>query len=79
MGYEIWDRYVPALVGDFDDEAQALDFLRRIIRSLNAEEAARQLDRLQLERVTDEGRTTEVISSGVDLFSLIYAGLPAPA
>jgi hypothetical protein len=77
MGYEIWDRDVAALLGDFDDEAQALDFLRTIVRPLGAEDAARQLDRLQLVRVSDEGRTTEVVSAGVDLFSLIFARTPA--
>lgn len=77
MGYEIWDRYVPALVGDFDDEAEALDFLRTTVRSLSAENAARRLDRFQLVRVTNEGRTTEVVSAGVDLFSLIFTATPA--
>jgi len=77
VGYEIWDRDVQALFADFDDEAQALEYLRTIVRSLNAEQAAQQLDRLQLVRVSNEGRTTEVVSSGVDLFSLIFAPTPA--
>ncbi len=45
MGYEIWDRDVQALFADFDDEAQALEYLRTIVRSLNAEQAAQQLER----------------------------------
>jgi len=73
MGYEIWDRYVQALVADFDDEAQAVAYLRTIVRSLNAEQAAQQLERLQLVRVSDEGGKTEVVCEGVELFSLIFA------
>jgi hypothetical protein len=73
VGYEIWDRDVQALLGDFDDEGQALEYLHAIVRSLNAEQAAHQLDRLQLVRVADQGRATEVICAGVDLFSLIFA------
>lgn len=73
MGYEIWDRDDAALVADFDDEDQALDYLRRMVRSLTAEAAARRLDRLQLVRVIDNGTTTQVIAAGVDLLPRIFA------
>lgn len=79
MGYEIWDRYERALIDDFDTEDQALDYLRGRIRTLTAESAARWLDRLQLECVTDEGRTTKVVCAGVDLFRLIYSPSATPA
>ena len=73
MGYEIWDRDERALVADFDERDQALDFLRDMVRPLNAEEATRRLDPLQLVRVSDDGRTTEVVSAGVGLLNLIFA------
>lgn len=73
MGYEIWDRYERALVGDYDHEEQALDFLREMVRSLNVEAAARTLDRFQLVRVTNNGSTTTVVASGVDLMPRIFA------
>lgn len=73
MGYEIWDRYERALINDFDTEDQALDYLRERIRPLTTEAAARWLDRLQLVRVTDDGKVTEVVSAGVDLLVLIFA------
>lgn len=73
MGYEIWDRDERALVADFDEEGQALDFLRDMVRALNVEAAARELDRMQLVRVSNNGTATQVISAGVDLLSLIFA------
>lgn len=73
MGYEIWDRYERALINDFDTEDQALDYLRERIRPLTTEAAARWLDRLQLVRVTDDGKVTEVVSAGIDLLVLIFA------
>ena len=73
MGYEIWDRYEGALIGDFDDQDAALDCLREMVRAMNVETAARQLDRMQLVRVSNAGTTTKVISAGVDLLSLIFA------
>ncbi len=36
-------------------------------------DAVRELDRMQLVRVSDNGTITEVISAGVDLLSLIFA------
>ena len=77
MGYEIWDRDHAALVADFDREDQALDFLREMVRSLNVEAAAHQLDRLQLVRVTDAGKTTQVVSAGVALLTLLFERAPA--
>lgn len=73
MGYEVWDRDHRTLLADFDEEGQALDYLREMVRAMNVETAARQLDRLQLVRVSNAGTTTEVISAGVDLLSLIFA------
>ncbi len=73
MGYEIWDRYEGALVADFDDEGEALHFLREMVRALTVEVAARKLDRLQLVHVTDNGETTEVVSAGVELFGRTFA------
>lgn len=72
MGYEIWDRYVGALIDDFDDQDAALNYLRELVRAMNVETAARQLDRMQLVRVSNAGKTTEVISAGVDLLRLIF-------
>lgn len=72
MGYEIWDRYLRALIGDFDDQDAALDYLRERVRPMSAETAARELDCMQLVRVTNQGETTEVISAGVDLLNLIF-------
>lgn len=72
MGYEIWDRFERALVADFDREDQALDYLRAMVRPLNVEAAARQLDRYQLVRVTDDGNTTQVVSVGVALLARIF-------
>jgi hypothetical protein len=76
MGYEIWDIISCALVADFDDQEQALGFLRRIVEPMSAEEATRWLKPLQLVRVTNEGRTTEIVREGVTLLDLIFA--PAP-
>ena len=73
MGYEIWDRDHRTLLADFDEEGQALDYLREMVRAMNVETAARQLDRMQLVRVSNAGTTTEVISAGVDLLSLMFA------
>ena len=73
MGYEIWDRYERALIDDFDDQAAALDYLRGLVRAMKVGDAVRELDRMQLVRVSDNGTTTEVISAGVDLLSLIFA------
>ena len=73
MGYEIWDRDACALVADFDDLDGALDFLREMLRNMNAAAATQAVDPLQLVRVTDDGRTTEVVNKGVDLLSLIFA------
>lgn len=73
MGYEVWDRDHGTLLADFDEEGQALDYLREMVRAMNVETAARQLDRMQLVRVSNAGTTTEVISAGVDLLSLIFA------
>ncbi|MBI2325379.1 MAG: hypothetical protein HYU87_10520 [Chloroflexi bacterium] len=73
MGYEIWDRDDAALVGSFDDQEQALDYLRELVRPLKAEETTRALDPLQLVRVSDRGETTEILRAGVDLLTLIFA------
>lgn len=73
MGYEIWDRDHLALIGDFDELEQALDFLRAMVQELNVAQAARELDRFQLVKVTNEGRAQEVISEGVDLLPLLFA------
>ena len=73
MGYEIWDRYEGALIGDFDDRDAALEYLREMVRTMKVETAARQLDRMQLVRVSSAGATTEVVSAGVDLLSLMFA------
>ena len=73
MGYEIWDRYVGALIDDLDNQDAALNYLRELVRAMNVETAARQLDRMQLVRVSNAGTATEVISAGVDLLSLIFA------
>lgn len=73
MGYEIWDRDRAVLVADFDELAEALEFLRDVIRPLTAEEVTRRLDPLQLVKVRDNGETTEVIRAGVDLLTLIFA------
>lgn len=79
MGYEIWDRYERALIDDFDDQDAALDYLRELVRPMNVETAARELDRMQLVRVSNNGATTEVISGGVDLLNLIFAPAVAHA
>jgi hypothetical protein len=73
MGYEIWDRDDRALVADFASRDAALDYLRDIVRELKAEAVARELDPLQLLRVTDAGKTQEVVSEGVALLNLIFA------
>ncbi len=73
MGYEIWDRDACALVADFDDLNGALDFLREMLRPMNVADATKAVDPLQLVRVTDEGRKTEVVHHGVDLLNLIFA------
>jgi hypothetical protein len=73
MGYEVWDRDERALIADFDDQNRALDFLREMVRPMNVEVAARALDSMQLVRVTNDGNTTEVISAGIDLLTLIFA------
>lgn len=73
MGYEIWDRYERALIDDFDDQDGALDYLRELVRAMKVGDAVRELDRMQLVRVSDNGTITEVISVGVDLLSLIFA------
>jgi len=79
MGYEIWDRDHRTLLADFDEEGQALDYLREMVHAMNVETAARQLDRMQLVRVSNAGTTTEVISAGVDLLSLMFAPTATPA
>ena len=73
MGYEIWDRDERTLVADFDTLDRALDFLRGMLRDMSAATAAQAVDPLQLVRVTDDGRTTEVLKKGVDLLRLIFA------
>ena len=73
MGYEIWDRDERTLVADFDDQDQALDFLRHMVRDLSAEAATHKIDSLQLVRVTDDGRTQTVVSEGVPLLGLMFA------
>lgn len=73
MGYEIWDRDRAALVADFDDQEQALDFLRQVVEPLSAEAATRRLDPLQLVKVSNNGQTTEIVSAGVGLLTLIFA------
>ena len=73
MGYEIWDRDDRAMVADFDDQKQALDFLRELVRPLNGEAATRAIDPLQLVRVTNAGKTTEIVREGVELLTLIFA------
>lgn len=77
MGYEIWDRDERALVADFDEEGQALDFLRDMVRDLSVEAATHKIDSLQLVRVTDDGRTQTVVSEGVPLLGLIFAAVVA--
>jgi len=79
MGYEIWDRYERALIDDFDDQDAALDYLRELVRAMKVGDAVRELDRMQLVRVGDNGTITEVISAGVDLLSLIFAPSVAQA
>jgi len=79
MGYEIWDRYERALIDDFDDQDAALDYLRELVRAMKVGDAVRELDRMQLVRVSDNGTITEVISAGVDLLSLIFAPSVAQA
>lgn len=78
MGYEIWDRDAAALVADFDDESQALEYLRQRVGPLTAEAAVRAVDRLQLVRVTDDGRATLVVAAGVALLPRIFAPVSAP-
>lgn len=78
MGFEIWDRDDAFLLDDFDTEAQALEFLHDMVRTLDADATALTLDRMQLVRVTDEGRSTEVVAAGVELFRLMYAEVPRP-
>ncbi len=73
MGYEVWDRYERAFLGDFDTEAQALGFLHDIVRSLTVDDAARQLDRYQIVEVTNHGKSTKVKTVGVDLMTKIFA------
>jgi len=73
MGYEIWDRDERTLVADFDDQDQALDFLRHMVGHLSAEAATRKIDSLQLMRVTDDGGTQIVVSEGVPLLGLMFA------
>ena len=73
MGYEIWDRDARAFVADFDEREEALEFLRDLVRPLNAEQVTRRLDPLELVRVTNEGRSTEIVAAGVDLLTLIFA------
>lgn len=78
MGYEIWDRDAGALVADFDEQDQALAFLREMVRGLDAEATTRTIDPMQLVRVSDAGRTQEVVSEGVALLTLIFAPAGAP-
>lgn len=72
MGYEIWDRYERAFLGDFETEEQALSFLHDMVGSLTFDDAARRLDRLQLVKVTDGGKTTNVTAVGVALMPKIF-------
>jgi hypothetical protein len=73
MGYEIWDRNERTLVADFDDQEEALDFLRGMVRNLSAEAATHRIDSMQLLRLSDEGRTQTVVSEGVPLLGLMFA------
>lgn len=73
MGYEIWDTRARALVADFDEKDEALDFLRDVVGPLNAEGITRRLEPLELVRISDDGQTTEVVGVGVDLLTLIFA------
>lgn len=73
MGYEIWDRDAAALLADFDEEEQALAFLRDMVVGLDAEGTTRTIDRMQLVRVTDGGRTTTVLAEGVTLLTRMFA------
>lgn len=77
MGYEIWDRNERTLVADFDDQEQALEFLRDMVRDLTAEAATHWIDSMQLVRVSDEGRTQTVVSEGVPLLGLMFANAVA--
>ena len=77
MGYEIWDRNERTLVADFDDQEQALDFLRGMVRNLSAEAATRRIDSMQLLRLSDEGRSQTVVSEGVPLLALMFANVVA--
>ena len=79
MGYEIWDRDAPWLFEMFDTEAQALAYLREMVKTLDAERTAQILDRMQLVRFTDEGRHCEVLMAGVGLFPLIFADVEPAA
>ena len=72
MGYEIWDRYERAFLGDFDTEEQALAFLHDMVRSMTFDDAARKLDRVQLVRVSDEGKTTTVTAVGIALMPKVF-------
>lgn len=73
MGYEIWDRDAAVLLADFDEEGQALAFLREMVAGLDAQETTRTIDRMQLVRVSDAGRRTEVVAEGVALLTRMFA------
>lgn len=78
-GYEIWDRFERALVGDFDTESQALAFLHEMVQTLTFDAAATMLDRFQLVEVSDNGITSEVRAVGTALMPLVASAVQTGA
>jgi len=73
MGYELWDRSTGNLILDFGDRESALAFVRDQIDGLDARAAEQEVDRMALVRVTDDGRTSEVLAQASGLLTLILA------
>lgn len=69
MSFQLWDRNTGDLIGDFEDEASALDVVREEVDAGGRE----AVDRMSLLLIADLGRSARIMAEGEGLLDLLQA------
>jgi len=78
MGCQLWDRNTGNLIAEFDDQGQALAFVRGQVEGLDSRQAELEVERMSLLYIEADGRTVRKIAEGHGVLELIMAPAAAP-
>lgn len=78
MGFQLWDRNTGNLIAEFDDQGQALAFVRGQVEGLDSRQAELEVERMSLLYIETDSPTVRKVAEGHGVLELIVAPAAAP-